>query len=102
MSCEMDADDAECHKRKIPTNLFYDYEQVANPQHPDGRVPQIVIDACTDCKIRVQCLDWALSFEELGYFALTRRNARKKLRKQLGIRLRDPDEAPPWSVHDGE
>ena len=86
----------ECRKRKIPVNAFYDYEAVANPNSADGRVPQVCVEACAACEIRVECLDWALSFEELGFFAGMRRNARKKLRKQLGIRLRDPDRIPPW------
>ena len=96
----MHPDDAECHKRKIPVNLFFSYEEIANPNHPDGKVPQVVIDACQNCKIRVACLDWALAHEEIGFYAMTRRNARKKLRKQLGIRLRDPTEPPPWMQRD--
>lgn len=88
--------DAECRKRGIPTNRFFDYESIANPQHPDGRVPQECIDACQNCKIRVTCLDWALQHESHGFFAMTRRNARNKLRKQLGIRLTKVHSQPPW------
>lgn len=88
--------DAECRKRGIPTNFFFDYEDIANPQAINGRVPQECRDACEACVIRVTCLDWALSHEEHGFWALTRRNARKKLRKQLGIRLVKTSSKPPW------
>lgn len=96
----MDPFDAECRKRGIPTHLFYDYEEIHNPQHPDGRVPQECIDACMACHIRLECLDWALAHEAHGFQAMTRRNARFKLRKQLGIRLRPPDGPPPWQRSD--
>ena len=88
--------DAECQKRKIPTNLFFDFEIIANPQHPMGRVPQECVDACRECGIRMECLEWALQHEEHGYWAGTRRNARKKLRKDLGIRLIKTTTNPPW------
>ena len=89
--------DAECRKRKIPTNLFFDYEEF-NPREPSGQVPQVIIDACQHCEIRITCLDWALQHESHGYWALTRRNARNKLRKDLGTRLIKTAVAPPWWV----
>lgn len=87
---------AECRKRGIPANRFFDYEARANPQHLDGRVPQECVDACQACPIRVICLDWSLAHESHGYWAGTRRNARNKLRKQLGIRLIKTNSPPPW------
>lgn len=88
--------DAECRRREIPTSRFFDYEDEANPQKLEGRVPQEVLDACQACRIRVQCLDWALQHESHGYWALTRRNARVKLRRKLGVRLTKPEKGPPW------
>ena len=88
--------DAECRKRRIPTSAFFDYEAIHNPQAPKGRVPMECINACNACEIRVICLNWALAHEEHGFFAGTRRNARKKLRKDLGIRLTKVASKPPW------
>ena len=92
----MDPFAAECRKRKLPTSSFFDYEDIANPNHPLGKVPQECVDACQSCEIRTTCLEWALQHEEHGYWAMTRRNARKKLRKDLGIRLIKTHDVPPW------
>ena len=91
----MNQSDAECRKRGIPTELFYSYEE-SNSNSADGRVPKECVEACQACTIRVVCLDWALLHEDHGYFATTRRNVRKKLRKQLGIRISAPTSRPPW------
>jgi len=92
----MNPQDAECRKRGIPCNWFFDYENIANPNHPLGRVPKACVDACANCSIRVECLDWALSHELHGYWAGTRKNARQKLRKTLGVRLIRSESSPPW------
>jgi hypothetical protein len=92
----MDPNLAECRKREIPANWFFDYENIANPNHPLGRVPKECVDACKACSIRVECLDYALSFALNGYWGGTRKNARQKLRKTLGVRLLNQAEPPPW------
>lgn len=85
----------ECRKRQIPPNLFFDYEE-SNPNTPAGQVPTVCIEACQACAIRVTCLDWALCFADHGFFAMTRRNARMKLRRQLKITITAPTGPPPW------
>ena len=89
-------DEAECRKRGIPTSAFFAYEDVANPNHPRGKVPQECIDACKACPIRLECDEWALQHELHGYWAGRRKNARSKLRKSLGIRLIKTHQIPPW------
>jgi hypothetical protein len=91
--------DAECRKREIPTEMFFLFEE-SNPNTREGQVPEECRAACLACKIRLECLDWALLHEDHGYYATTRRNARKKLRKQLGIRISAPTSAPPWQSVD--
>lgn len=92
----MDPNQAECRRREIPANWFFDYENVANPNTPLGKVPEECKAACAACEIRVICLDWALSHERNGYWGGTRKNARMKLRKTLGIRLIETHSLPPW------
>ena len=48
---------------------------------------QAVVDACAECPIRSQCLDWALRHEKLGYWAGTTEVQRRKLRRQMGISI---------------
>jgi hypothetical protein len=90
---------AECKKREIPRDLFFAYED-ANSNSLDGKVPQVCIEACQACEIRITCLDWALQFEAHGYWGGTRRNARMKLRKKLGIRIASPTTRPPWMAEE--
>lgn len=87
--------EAECRKRGIPTRLYFDYEE-HNPNSPEGQVPRECIEACQACAIRVACLDWALENGDHGFYAMTRRNARMKLRRQLGIHVSSNIKPPPW------
>lgn len=85
----------ECKKRGIPTEVFFLYE-LSNPRTREGQVPQECKDACMACEFRIECLDWALTSERNGFWAMTRRMDREKLRKQLGIRLNKDPQKPPW------
>jgi WhiB family transcriptional regulator, redox-sensing transcriptional regulator len=43
--------------------------------------------ACANCKVREECLDYALQFEDYGFWAGTTELERRKLRKARGIVL---------------
>lgn len=39
-------------------------------------------EACENCDVRTACLEWALKYEEYGFWAGTSREQRGRLRKQ--------------------
>jgi hypothetical protein len=42
---------------------------------------------CEECPVKPECLNHALQYEEYGYWAGTSSKERKKIRKELGIKL---------------
>jgi len=50
-------------------------------------VSQTVIDACTSCPVKEECLSHALKYEVYGYWALTTPSQRAIMRKELGIEI---------------
>ena len=52
------------------------------------KISQDVASACASCPVGKECLDYALEYEEYGYWAGTNPVQRSKMRRQLGIRLK--------------
>ena len=68
-------DDANC--RDLDPELFY----------TERHTPLKARLACEVCPVQEQCLEYALQYEEYGYWAGTTRRQRTTLRKKLGIQL---------------
>lgn len=45
------------------------------------RVPQEARDACDRCDVHEACLDWALRFEDYGFWASTTADERARMRR---------------------
>jgi WhiB family redox-sensing transcriptional regulator len=70
-------DHAAC--KEISTDKFY----VGRGQ----KVCQEVVNACSACPVKPDCLQHALEHEEYGYWAGTNPVQREKIRKDIGVRL---------------
>jgi hypothetical protein len=46
-----------------------------------------LVDMCTECPVKTECLDHALKYEEYGYWGNTGPIKRREMRKELGIEL---------------
>jgi WhiB family redox-sensing transcriptional regulator len=68
--------------RGVGADLFF--EQTA-----DARAQARAL--CTDCPIRAACQDWAVAFEEYGYWANTTPGQRKRMRREAGFELVRPE-----------
>ena len=64
-------------------NLFFD-------DNRDER--DVLFELCDNCPVYEQCLAHALVAEDYGYWAKTTPADRKKMRKQLGIVLKRPED----------
>lgn len=71
---------AEC--RDLPRDWFFDHEK-----DQKIKIPEAAKRACRECPVRTSCHEHALRYEAYGFWALTTRGQRIRLRKKLGIRL---------------
>jgi len=53
-------------------------------------VNRLAVEACDNCPVKAQCLSHALHHEGYGYWGGTTEKERKRIRKQLNIRLDSP------------
>jgi Transcription factor WhiB len=74
-------EEAAC-RGTVPLNAFYE---------DNGQYPASVEDACRECSVYLDCLDWALRFEAHGYWAGTTPEMRRKMRRQRGLHYRVPN-----------
>lgn len=68
--------------RGVGTDLFFEQTAAARAQ---------ARTLCTGCPIRAACQDWAVAFEEYGYWANTTPGQRKRIRQQLAVELVRPE-----------
>lgn len=68
----------------------------ANDFHPDKKGPgvfkQEVIDACNNCIVRYECAEWAIQYEEHGYWGGMTSYQRRHERARRNIFVRDSRE----------
>lgn len=69
-------DNAKCHNHPEP-DKFFDYPL-------DGTRPEI-LKFCGDCKIRVECFDYAIERDLYGVWAGTTRRERLAIQKHYNI-----------------
>jgi WhiB family redox-sensing transcriptional regulator len=71
---------AEAACRGADTNLFYPTDV---GRHVDRKAKQ----NCEGCPVIAECLDWALRHGEHGIWGGTTDNERKRLRRNIGVRV---------------
>ena len=79
----------------LPLEWFFEHER-----EQTYRVPEAAKHACRTCPVRGSCLEHALKYERYGFWALTTKGQRMRMRKKLGIELQNVEGIALY--HDGE
>lgn len=61
----------------------------------DPRETAVARAICAGCPMRATCDEWALQFEEFGFWAGRTVAERKRVRKERGMKLRRPEARGP-------
>ena len=81
--------------KNLPTEWFFDHEK-----DQTKKTPEAAKKACRSCPVFASCREHALKYEIYGFWALTTRGQRVKIRKKLGIEIQGSEGMALY--HDGE
>ena len=77
--------------RKIPVSDFFPGQGVV--------ISERAVNACKDCPVKKECLDYALKHEAYGYWGGASEKERKRIRRELGISLESPQSAVSYTFN---
>jgi len=84
--------------RELEKRDFYAHEQ--GERSP---IPEFVINACASCPVKAPCLQYALTYEDYGYWGGTTARERREMRLKAKVHIRRLDvRLPAHGDSDGE